>query len=98
MSYTIFLDDERFPVSDSSVILRSFDDAVAHVISNGVPDHVDFDHDLGEGRNGHDFAKWLVDRALDGYGFPKSYAVHSQNPIGASNIRATMDAYWRFIA
>ena len=98
MTYTLFIDDERFPVSAESVIVRSFDKAVEYVETNGTPVHVDFDHDLGDGKTGHDFAKWLVDRALDGHGFPESYAVHSQNPIGAQNIRATMDAYLRFVS
>ncbi len=97
MTYTLFLDDERFPVDAESVICRTFDQAVSYVECFGTPDHVDFDHDLGDGENGFHFANWLIDRALDGYGFPKSYAVHSQNPIGARNISSLMSAYMEIV-
>lgn len=98
MTYTLFLDDERDPVDPNSVVCRSYEEAVLAVTFMGIPDHIDFDHDLGYGRTGHDFAKWLVNRAIDGDGhMPKTYAVHSQNHIGAENIRSTMDSYYRYI-
>ena len=97
MTYTLFLDDERDPVDDASIVCRSFDSAVICVELHGTPTHVDFDHDLGGGETGFDFAKWLIDWALDGNGFPKSYAIHSQNPVGAANIRGVMDGYYRHV-
>lgn len=97
MTYTLFLDDERDPTDPSSVVCRSYEEAVLAVTFMGMPEHIDFDHDLGHGKNGHDFAKLLVDYALSGRGFPVSYAVHSQNPVGAENIRNAMDSYYRFI-
>ena len=96
MTYTMFIDDERFPTSDESVVVRSYVEACMYVETNGTPQHVDFDHDLGFGPTGYDFAKWLVDRAIDGYGFPKSFDVHSQNPIGRRNIIDLMNGYLRF--
>jgi hypothetical protein len=92
----MFLDDERFPAFDGAVICRSFDDAKACVLSRGVPCHVHFDHDIGDGPTGHDFAKWLVEFALDGNGFPRGFDVHSQNPIGARNIVETMNGYIKY--
>lgn len=86
MTYTLFLDDERFPTDENSVIVRTFNEAVDYVNKNGTPKHVDFDHDLGFGRTGYHFAMWLCERALDGEGFPESYDVHSQNPIGRKKI------------
>lgn len=97
MTYTLFLDDERFPTDETNVIVRSFDEATAYVTKHGTPNHVCFDHDLGSGRNGYHFALWLTERDLDGFGFPESYSVHSQNPVGAANIKSVMDKYMAFI-
>lgn len=97
MTYTLFLDDERDPVDPAAVVCRSYEEAVLCVAFIGMPDHIDFDHDLGFGRTGLHFAIWLIDYSLDGNSFPASYAVHSQNTIGAENIRNAMDSYYRFI-
>lgn len=56
----LFLDDERIPSdvtwiliggvghqSTEWIVVRSYDDAVAWVLKNGVPDVISFDHDLG---------------------------------------------------
>jgi hypothetical protein len=96
MTYTLFLDDERHPVDDRCVVARDYKEAVAFVEDYGTPSHVQFDHDLGDGPTGYDFAKWLVDRALDGGGFPDTYDVHSQNPIGKTNIMSIMDGYIKY--
>ena len=59
------------------------------------PAFISFDHDLGDGANGANFATWLINYMIDeGLKFPKNfdYFVHSQNPIGAANIRGKMDA------
>lgn len=95
MTYTLFLDDERFPADETNVIARSFNDATEYVIEHGTPTHVCFDHDLGHGKTGYDFAHWLIDRDLDGFGFTESFSVHSHNPIGAANIRMAMESYMR---
>lgn len=92
-SYTLFLDDEREPVDPKSRVCRSFEEAVACVETYGVPTHVDFDHDLGEDKTGYDFARWLTDYDLDVGGFPETYAVHSQNPIGRRAIVFMMEGY-----
>ncbi|MGV7535225.1 cyclic-phosphate processing receiver domain-containing protein [Mycobacterium kansasii] len=97
MTYTLFLDDERHPVDETNIVVRSFEEAVDYVRANGTPKHVCFDHDLGELRNGYHFALWLTDWNMDGNGFPESYSVHSQNPVGADNIRGIMDGYMDFI-
>ena len=106
-NYVLFLDDEREPsVSllaqyERVVICRSFDDAVRVVQELGLPEHTCFDHDLGpESKNGHDFAKWLVEWVMDDdrFEYPPhvGYSVHSQNPIGADNIRGVIDGYHRW--
>lgn len=96
--YALFLDDEREPVGNDWVIVRSYDEAVAYVEGNGFPSYVSFDHDLGEGKTGYDFAKWLVEKDMDEDWLPDNFFfyVHSQNPVGAENIRKYIIDYMRF--
>jgi hypothetical protein len=58
-----------------------------------MPKFVSFDHDLGPRRvTGMDFARWLIgyvmDKEVDVSDF--DFYVHSQNPVGAENIRSYM--------
>lgn len=96
MVWKLFIDDERYPVHENEwTIARDFDDASFLVLKQGVPACISFDHDLGQGPTGAAFADWLINYMLDGNRrFPKhfEYFVHSQNPIGAQNIRGKMDA------
>lgn len=98
----LYLDDLRTPVDESFVIVRSFDEAVRFVQTNGVPEFISFDHDLGTDKNGwllptgYDFAKWLVNSDLDGtikLQESFSFKVHSQNPVGVKNIEALLNNY-----
>lgn len=96
----MYLDDERDPKTPGPwVIVRSVDNAIRHVVENGIPSYISFDHDLGEDvLTGYDFAKWLVDQELLGaHFFPENfeYNVHSANPVGAENIRAYLDGYFK---
>jgi hypothetical protein len=99
MTHKLYLDDIRNPKNSDFSIVRSFEDAVNHVIQHGFPNYVSFDHDLGEGdsRTGYDFAKWLVEYDLNHNAMPKDfdYNVHSANPVGAENIRHLLDCYLR---
>ena len=47
---------------------RSAREARAAIVARGAwPCFVSFDHDLGPGgETGHDLAKWMAERALDG--------------------------------
>lgn len=105
MSYILFLDDERIPgfsvrdYNDSVsivVIARNVDDALTSLHINGVPHTIHFDHDLGHGDNGFDFAKDFANFIMNGKGnLPENFQffVHSQNPIGAKNIREFMNNF-----
>ncbi len=102
--YWMFLDDLRKPpkVKDIRwVIVRSFDEAVAYIEKNGMPRKISFDHDLGDNvPTGFDFAKWIVNRHLDGTDLlPDSfgYTVHSANPPGAANIKGLLDNFLAFL-
>lgn len=93
MAYKLFIDDERFPVADDWVIVRSSKEAINHVLAHGMPIEISFDHDLGGNDTSRVFIGWMVDALLDEQiaipeGF--SFSVHSQNPIGAEWIRSTM--------
>lgn len=96
----LFLDDIRFPPLNAYewIIVRSFDEGVSYLENNPCPSVISFDHDLGEAdeKTGYDFAKWLCDRDMDQPGFlPHDFmfVVHSMNPVGATNIKAYMNAY-----
>lgn len=107
-SFCIFLDDERWPDEVKWVdignhqwyISRSYFDAVSLIEELGFPDVVSFDHDLGidlDGKEltGYDFAKYLCQLDMDKGGMPEDFkfTVHSQNPVGARNIKNYLDMY-----
>jgi len=97
--YTLFLDDEREPPSEMEnvVIARDFWEFKRVIAAMGIPKYVSFDHDLGSmDSNGKDCAEFLImrmimERPSDIDDF--QYYVHSQNPVGAENIRRFMDKY-----
>lgn len=93
-NYKLFIDDERFPVTDDWVIARTSKEAIVATVMMGMPVEISFDHDLGGDDTSRVFIRWLVDALLDEIvtipeGF--SFSVHSQNPIGAEWIRHTMN-------
>ena len=81
MTYTLFLDDIRYPEDvrvdlgpyRDVIICRSMDDAVWAVRQYGLPTFISFDHDLadthyiiGDGeKTGYTFAKWFCDYVMD---------------------------------
>ncbi len=100
MIFRLFLDDLREPPCDGQLwwIARSFEEAVNAVRDMGMPSFVSFDHDLGVGKTGYDFAHWLVQRDLNGHKLPVDfvYAIHSANPVGVYNIKGLLDRYLEF--
>jgi hypothetical protein len=105
MSYHLFLDDERYPVLKKGEIFhiaRNYDDAEWYVRNLGLPNHISFDHDLGSPKNltGYDFAKWFC-RHIEDNNYTATnlanftFSVHSQNPVGAENIKTYMNNFLR---
>lgn len=91
--YKMFIDDERFPVSDDFVVVRSSQEAITIVESSGIPYYISFDHDLGGEDTSVVFIKWLVEFMLDNDKIlPQDfeYYIHSQNPVGKANIEGWM--------
>lgn len=108
MTYSLFIDDERLPPVDGKVwrIARNLAEVASTLGAFGPPKFISFDHDLGEKEpTGYEIAKKLVAGdlgELDGTAFEGglpsdfSFFVHSQNPVGAENIRAFLDNYLSF--
>jgi hypothetical protein len=93
----LFLDDERDPPDDGQdwVIARSSKEAMV-LCRGGAPSFISFDHDLGDGDDAMVFAHWLVESDLDLPGFLPagfSFFVHSQNPVGAANLKGLLERY-----
>lgn len=94
MVYKLFLDDERMPVTDDWVICRTSTAAIECVIKRGMPYEISFDHDLGGPDTSMIFVRWMQDALLDGIiTMPENfmYGIHSQNSVGAPNIKGAMD-------
>lgn len=92
-TWTLFLDDERYPVDSSMRIARSSQRAIALITSLGMPRHICFDHDLGADDSAMKLVHWLEEALLDQrIELPPefSFSVHSQNPVGAQNIKSRM--------
>lgn len=103
MSWSLFIDDERFPGNgfpDDNVYIARNMFAVRELIRTlgSMPSFISFDHDLGENQpTGYDIAKYLVDVDIQGiYKFPDGfdYHVHSQNPVGKRNIEQYLNRYF----
>ena len=97
----LFLDDERYP-SDKDplkdwVIARTVNEAQDLIRDCGMPYRMSLDHDLGDGiPTGYDFIKWLVEQDMDDVidiDVIIYFYVHSQNPVGAENIRSYFNTY-----
>ena len=112
--YHIFLDDDRMPADVTWVrlpsvdtnthggwhIVRSFEQFVHCIETNGMPQFISFDHDLGDvgpdEKNGLSCAKWLVDYCLDNETSCPDFEVHSKNPQGALNIHGLLKGFQQF--
>jgi len=95
MTYKLFIDDLRDPVTDDWVVARSSEQAIEVVRNRGLPVEIAFDHDLGGDDTTMKFINWLPDYFASrvDWSFPKDfkYTIHSQNPVGAANIRCAME-------
>ena len=104
MKTYLWLDDMRDPFNtmwqiqfmpgyekgvDHIVWVKNHNDFVSWIKTNGLPDEVFFDHDLGPGDTptGYDSAKWLGNYCLENNVRVPKFKVQSANPVGAENIR-----------
>lgn len=103
--WSLFLDDERFPVDEKMIIARTFDEAKSLTLTKGCPVYISFDHDLWLdkitnkiGKSWYDFAKWLVEEDIVSDIIPSNFTfyVHSMNPVGKKNIYDYLNCYLAF--
>ena len=101
----LFLDDIRTieMVYDKSMvkefdIVRTYKEFIEYVKTNGLPDFISFDNDLGEDENGiiapdgYACVKWLVyESGLDLTNL--KFNVHSANPVAAEQIKGLLNNY-----
>ena len=98
--YGLWLDDERKPSKEflnrveNCYVAETFEDAIFYLANFREDEsyddlYIDFDHDLGEGKTGYDFAKWLLEHKIEIGGF----GIHSMNPVGAKNIYELLTHY-----
>ena len=95
MTYKLFIDDERFPVDDSWIIVRSSAEAIQVLKDLGMPSFISFDHDLGGDDTSINFINYMIGCLLDNnINLPEDfdYYVHSQNPVGKQNIEGLMQS------
>lgn len=100
MKKLLWLDDIRNPLEgdwltyspishDEVIWVKSYNEFVFWIKTNGLPDAICFDHDLGmdvEEKTGHDCAKWLVNYCMDNNKKLPLYNIQSANPVGKDNI------------
>lgn len=102
----MFIDDERFPSETSEkdfLVVRSSNEAIASIVLLGCPSFISFDHDLGGDDTAMIVVYWMIEQDLDArekgqkfFADNFDFTVHSQNPIGAKNIKETLNSYLRF--
>lgn len=98
--YELFIDDERelgTDLSSGTVLVRSSQEAIDFVTAVGaIPKKIYFDHDLGGTDTSIVLINKLIDLHLDGkmkFRNDFSFEVHSQNPIGSSNIKSLLESF-----
>lgn len=101
--YVLFLDDERDPAEslEHAVVVRNYQEFVETIEELGIPRHIAFDHDIGDDYyNGKKCAEYLAERFYDQPWDAKdfTYSIHSQNPVGAENIRSFIESMKRHFA
>lgn len=83
----LWLDDLRDPPTSTWNVVRNYHSFVNFIESNGIPELISFDHDLGEEKTGYDCAKWLEEYIIrNNFKNKINYMIHSMNPVGAQNI------------
>ena len=95
----LYLDDERTPKTDGWDIVRNYEDFENWITTNGLPDEVSFDHDLGANedgtlkKNGVNFARFLCNYCMEN-GLPlPDWNIHSANGVGRDNITSVLKTY-----
>jgi hypothetical protein len=86
----LWLDDMRLP-PDGWFWASSYKDAIKAIKEKDIME-INFDHDLSEKRTGADVARYIEKLAKSGKLSRIRWQIHSMNPVGAENIRRTMES------
>lgn len=83
---------------DEIVWVKDYLEFVNYITTNGLPDEIFFDHDLGDSEQatGYDAAKWLVNYCMDNDLDLPEWHVQSANPVGKGNINGILNNYKNF--
>jgi len=108
MKTLLWLDDSRDPFTSDWLIfspikrpfqtiwVQNYEDFCDWLRTNGIPDAVCFDHDLGTETTGYDAAKFLCAQCeLLNVAVPL-YSMQSANTVGRDNIRSYIENFKRF--
>lgn len=103
--YNLYLDDVYSPKEGEWEVVRSFQEFKNHILINGLPKLVSFDHDLADihynpltqqesfeyhKETGYDCAKWLIEHCKEKkLKFPE-YKVHSKSEEGSERIKTLL--------
>ncbi len=92
------LDDKDTPsrwIRPGYIGARSTYDAMILVKVKGLPEYIDFDHDLGHEDTAINFINQLIEIYPNGP--VPEYQIHSENPVGAKNIISKMYSWKKSI-
>ena len=95
----VFLDDKRPMPADFNIHVKTAQEAIA-LLKTGNVIHISLDHDLGpldECGSGYQVATYIEAHAYAGDLPWLTWATHSQNPVGVSNMQQALknaDRYW----
>lgn len=105
--YIVPLNLKNIYLKQEWVIVRSYHAFVQHILENGIPNMISFDHDLDgqieAGKSagimtGYDCAKWLIDH-IEKYHLPLPVILcHSMNPVGKENIQVLFQRYREYLS
>lgn len=88
----VWLDDVRPMPENFDAWAKTADEAIT-LLSSGKVIEISLDHDLGEtGGTGYDVASWLEEAAYLGTIPRVKWTIHSQNPVGFSNMKLALEA------
>ena len=80
------------------VWVKDYDEFVSWIEENGLPDGINFDHDIAHHeKTGMDCAKWLVEYCMDNNKKLPKFKSHSANPVGRDNIENLLKNYEKHI-
>lgn len=92
----MWLDDHRPMPAHYTHWVKTADKAI-ELLATGEVIECSLDHDLGSDFNGtgYDVAKWIEEQAHAGTLKPIRCKVHSQNPVGAKNMKMALQSAYR---